>query len=89
MNYDELLENIKVKNDLVRAKIKEVDSNFAEMYQDLNEMYRKKNIEEMEDEKEEEKEKEETPAEKEIPLKPGVLNGKTIREEDSVIENDE
>ena len=33
--------------------------------------------------------KEETPAEKEIPLKPGVLNGKTIREEDSVIENDE
>lgn len=89
MNYDELLENIKVKNDLVRAKIKEIDSNFAEMYQDLNEMYRKKNIEEMEEEKGEEKEKEETPAEKEIPFKPGVLNGKTIREEDSVIENDE
>lgn len=91
MDYDELLENIKVKNDLVRAKIKEIDSKFTEMYSDLNEMYSKKNVEKMEEEKEDEKkkEKEEASEEKVILAKPEVLKGKTIQEEDSFVENDE
>ena len=56
MNYDELLETIKEKNKQVREKINEVDSKFAEMYDDLNEIYankKKKEKEKKEDKKDE------------------------------------
>ena len=75
MNYDALLETIKEKNQQVRERINEIDSKFAEMYDDLNTMYanRKKK-----QEKEEEKKKDEENIEKPIEDKDN---------EDSIIEN--
>ena len=73
MNYDEFLETIKEKNRQVRERINEVDSKFAEMYDDLNTIYansKKKQEEKKEEKKEENIEK--------------VIEDK---EEDSVIEN--
>ena len=75
MDYDALLGTIKEKNQQVRERINEIDSKFAEMYDDLNTMYanRKKK-----QEKEEEKKKDEENIEKPIEDKDN---------EDSIIEN--
>ena len=78
MNYDELLETIKEKNKQVREKINEVDSKFAEMYDDLNEIYANKKKKVKEEEKKEDK-KDEDNMEKHIEDKDF--------EDDNVIEN--
>ena len=75
MNYDALLETIKEKNQQVRERINEIDSKFAEMYDELNTMYANRKTKQ---EKEEEKKKDEENIEKPIEDKDN---------EDSIIEN--
>ena len=76
MNYDELLETIQEKNRQVRERINEIDSKFAEMYDDLNDIYANKK--KKEPEKEEEK--------KEENIEKQIEDNKD-NEEDSVIDN--